>query len=458
MINFVLVIQKSFNLRNLKFHQDMNKRTHFNYCRMAMLLVMLATILTASAQKARQEFKENIYRSGSNYYAYPGPKQLQLTKAPKGYVPYYISHYGRHGSRHLINNGDYDNAYKPLMRADSLGKLTAYGKEILERVKTIRNDANLRHGELTLLGAEQHQGIARRMYERFPEVFKGKTNIDAKSTTVVRCILSMENALQELKSLNPKLQIRHDASEHDMWYMNFKDKALDKKKMPKEVEKAYDEFCKRHEKHDRVMNLLFNDENYWKNEVNAENLNYHLFKLACNLQSTELRHTMTLYDLFTEEELYENWLQTNAWWYINYGPCPLNGGVAPFSQRNLLRVMIQEADSCLKFSHPGATLRYGHEVCVMPLACLLEMNNYGKPYADLEQLAMEGWNNYDIFPMGCNVQLIFYKPKKGTGDILVKALLNENETTLPLKAVSGPYYKWNDFRDYFMRKLNNYVE
>ena len=60
--------------------------------------------------------------------------------------------------------------------------------------------------------------------------------------------------------------------------------------------------------------------------------------------------------------------------------------------------------------------------------------------------------------MGCNVQLIFYKPKKGTGDILVKALLNENETTLPLKAVSGPYYKWNDFRDYFMRKLNNYVE
>jgi hypothetical protein len=94
----------------------------------------------------------------------------------------------------------------------------------------------------------------------------------------------------------------------------------------------------------------------------------------------------------------------------------------------------------------------------MPLACLLEMNNCGKQIADLEQLAAEGWNNYDIFPMGCNVQLIFYKPKKGKGDILVKALLNENETTLPLQAVSGPYYKWSDFRDYFMRKLNSYVE
>ena len=436
----------------------MNKRTHFNYHKIALLLVMLATILTTSAQKARQDFKENIYRSGSNYYAYPGPIQQQLTKAPKGYVPYYISHYGRHGSRNLINDGDYNNALKPLMRADSLNKLTAFGKDILQRVKTINNDAEKRHGELTLLGAQQHQGIAHRMYERFPEVFKGTTNIDAKSTVVIRCILSMENALQELKSLNPKLQTFHDASEHDMWYLNFNDRKLNRKKMPKDVEKIYDDYCEKHEKHDRVMNLIFNDENYWKNEVNAQNLNYHLFKLASNLQSTELRHTMTLYDIFNEEEIYENWLQTNAWWYINYGPSPLNGGTQPFSQRNLLRVMIQEADSCLKLSHPGATLRYGHEVCVMPLVCLLEMNNFGKQITDLEQLVYEGWNNYEIFPMGCNVQLIFYKPKKGKGDILVKALLNENETTLPLKAVSGPYYKWSDFRDYFMRKLNNYRE
>ncbi len=434
------------------------KRTFQTRRKPLFLFALLITALTVSAQTARQEIKENIYRSGSNYYAYPGPKQQTLTEAPKGYVPYYISHYGRHGSRHLIGDGDYNNALKPLMRADSLNKLTEFGKDVLRRVKTIDRDADKRHGELTLLGAQQHQGIGHRMYERFPEVFKGKTNIDAKSTVVIRCILSMENALQELKSLNPQLQILHDASEHDMWYLNFNDRKLNRKKMPEEVRKAYDEFCKRHEKHDRVMNLIFNDENYWKNEVNAQSLNYHLFKLASNLQSTELRHTMTLYDIFNEEEVYENWLQTNAWWYINYGPCPLNGGVSPYSQRNLLRMMIQEADSCLKLSHPGATLRYGHEVCVMPLACLLEMDNCGKQVADLERLADEGWHNYDIFPMACNVQLIFYKPKKGKGDILVKALLNENETTLPLKAVTGPYYKWTDFRDYFMRKLNSYVE
>jgi hypothetical protein len=204
------------------------------------------------------------------------------------------------------------------------------------------------------------------------------------------------------------------------------------------------------------MNLLFNDENYWKNEVNAQKLNYHLFKLASNLQSTELRHSITLYDLFNDDEIYENWLQTNAWWYVAYGPSPLNGSTQPFSQRNLLRKMIEEADSCLRLEHPGATLRFGHEVCVMPLACLLEMDNYGEKIADLEQLDDRGWLNYKIFPMGCNVQLIFYKQKKGKGEILMKALLNENEARLPLQPVTGLYYKWSDFRDYFLKKLNSY--
>ena len=419
------------------------------------LLLLFACAVTW-AQSPREEFKENIFKSGSNYYAYPGPKQQKLTPAPKGYEPYYISHYGRHGSRYLIGKNDYDRAFRVLSRADSVGKLTTYGQDVLRRVTLLRNEADQRLGELTLLGAEQHRGIARRMYERFPQVFKGVTDIDAKSTVVIRCILSMENALQELKSLNPKLRIRHDASEHDMWYMNHSDKQLRSHQWDGNTREVYDAFKARHQNYQRVMQVLFNDTAYVNHEVNAENLNYHLFKLASNIQSSELRHTVTLYDLFTPDEVYDNWMIENAGWYVGYGPCPLNGAWQPFSQRYLLKQMIDEADQNLTKAHPGATLRYGHEVCVMPLACLLEMDNCGKQVSDFEQLPAEGWLNYNIFPMGCNVQLIFYKPKKGHGDILVKALLNENETRLPLQAVSGPYYRWTDFRDFYLKKLATY--
>ena len=419
------------------------------------LLLLFACAVTW-AQSPREEFKENIFKSGSNYYAYPGPKQQKLTPAPKGYEPYYISHYGRHGSRYLIGKNDYNRAFQVLSRADSVGKLTTYGQDVLRRVTLLRNEADQRLGELTLLGAEQHRGIAHRMYERFPQVFKGVTDIDAKSTVVIRCILSMENALQELKSLNPKLRIRHDASEHDMWYMNHSDKQLRSHQWDGNTREVYDAFKARHQNYQRVMQVLFNDTAYVNHEVNAENLNYHLFKLASNIQSSELRHSVTLYDLFTPDEVYDNWMIENAGWYVGYGPCPLNGAWQPFSQRQLLKQMIDEADQNLTKAHPGATLRYGHEVCVMPLACLLEMDNCGKQVSDFEQLPAEGWLNYNIFPMGCNVQLIFYKPKKGHGDILVKALLNENETRLPLQAVSGPYYRWTDFRDFYLKKLATY--
>ena len=424
--------------------------------RTIITFTLLCAFTIAGAQVSRQEISKNHLLMGSNYLAYPGPEQEQLTPSPKGYEPFYLSHYGRHGSRHLINDSDYDKVYKTLLRGDTLGKLTPLGKDVLRRVTLLRTDAERRHGELTPLGALQHQEIGARMYERFPEVFAGKAPIDAKSTVVIRCILSMENALHSLLRKNPELDIRHDASEHDMWYMNFKDKALDERKMPEELSKTYDEFCRRHQHNDRLMNTLFNDNNYWKNEVNAQDLSYHLFKLGSNIQSTELRGKVGLYDLFTEDELYDHWLQTNAWWYIHYGPCPLNGGISPYSQRNLLRVMIAEADSCLRLPHPGATLRYGHEVCVMPLACLLELDDWGKPIADLEQLDDEGWRCYKIFPMACNVQIVFYRPTDGHGDILLKVLFNENEARLPLPAVTGPYYKWSDFKAYYLEKLDKY--
>ena len=256
--------------------------------------------------------------------------------------------------------------------------------------------------------------------------------------------------------MNPELQIRHDASYHDMYYMNQSDTALEHRKVTPEARKALDAFNKKHQHPERVMRLLFNDDNYWQNEINANDLYKVIYKQAGNLQSTELRHDFTLYDLFTDDEIYDLWVQDNAWWYVAYGPSPLNGGTQPYSQRNLLRKIISEADSCIQLKHPGATLRYGHDTMVMPLTCLLDLDGMGKQITDFEQLDKEGWRNYRIFPMACNIQFVFYRPVNGNGDILFKVLRNENEATLPIKAVTGPYYRWQDFKDYFLKKLDAY--
>jgi len=422
-----------------------------------IILTLVCAVLSAGAfaQTARQEILQEKTRSGSNYYAYPGPSDQKLMPAPKGYTPYYISHYGRHGSRYLIGNNDYETPFRCLTQADSAGILTPYGKDVLRRVTLIRSEAEGRHGELTRLGGEQHKGIAKRMMQRFPEVFKGKTNIDAKSTTVIRCILSMENFLHQMLVMNPELDITHDASKHDMYYMNYGDEYLGALKKQQFIYDSLENFYKRIDTYDRVMDTLFTDTAWVNRHMNAQDLNYKLFHLASNVQSTELRHILSLYDLFTDEELYQNWRHDNAWWYMWCGNSPLSGSVQPYSQRNLLRKIIEEADSCLAFDHPGATLRFGHDTMVLPLVCLMNLNGYGKIVNRLEDLDKEEWCNYRIFPMACNLQWIFYR-KKGSKDILFKILLNENEATLPLKTDIPGFYHWQDFKDYYLKLIADY--
>ena len=386
----------------------------------------LCMSVAVSAQQARDDFRKDITLSGSNYKAYPGP-QKALTPAPAGYTPYYISHYGRHGSRYLLGARDYDMPYNALKKLADAGMLTEKGLEVLDKVGQIREEARGRDGELTQLGAEQHRGIAKRMYERFPEVFKGKTNIDARSTQVIRCILSMENALLQFATMNPELNITHDASRHDLYYMNYKDSVLIALRNEAPKAQEFRDFSQKHRTGDRVIDLLFKDREFLKeNKISGHFLVEKIFELASNIQSTELRHKFNMYDLFNEDEIYDLWAGSNAWWYVSYGNSPLSGGIQGYSQRNLVRKIISEADSCLALPHPGATLRYGHDTMVMPLVCLLNLNGYGRQMP-LEDLDKNGWLNYRIFPMACNVQFIFYHKNDQDKDVIFKILHNEDE-------------------------------
>jgi len=358
----------------------------------------------------------------------------------------------------MSQNNGYDIPFEILSRADSLGKLTALGKNVFMKVSIAREDAMDRWGDLTELGSRQHRHIARRMVENFPEIFEGSANIDARSTTKIRCILSMGAALQQMKAMNPHLRIRMDASKHDMWYLNHQDQVLRKSQMTPAAQQAYGVFTKKREHNGRLMGSLFNDSAYVRQQVDDGTLNYYLYKLASILQDTRLEDSLRLFRIFTDEELYHIWQKENAWWYISFGPCLLNGGIQPYTQRHLLRRMIAEADSCIALPNPGATLRYGHETIVLPLTCLLELNGFGFQTMDLEEVERNGWVAYRVYPMACNIQFVFYRRDIFDKDVLFKVLLNEEEATLPLPSSIAPYYRWSDFREYYLRKLDAYEE
>ena len=424
---------------------------------LSIAILFLSIALMGQQPLPASEIALHPELSASNMMAYPGP-QRQLSPAPKGKKPFYLSHFGRHGSRYLTKPQDYDYVLSLLERASKEQKLSALGLDVLSRVSRLEQAAHNRLGDLTPLGAQEHRDIARRMAGRFPQVFRGDAVVDARSTTVMRSVLSMENTLQELLRLNPRLRISHDASFHDMYYLNLTDKKLLDNAQSAPSRQAYDEYCRRHRNWQRVAASLFNDTTYVSEFVNGERLVYYLFRLAGSVQDTELRHDLSLFDLFTPQELLDNWRMENAFWYLGYGHPPLNGSQQPYLMRNMLRRIIEQTDSCIALPRPGATLRFGHETGVLPLVCLMGLNGYDAPIGNLDSLELRGWVNYRIYPMSCNVQLVFYRHDPSDPDVLVKVLLNEDEATLPLPTSQPPYYRWADVRAYYLRKLEAYKE
>ena len=429
--------------------------------RLTLLLMMAALAMTLTAQTAREEIEANKYLAGSNYLDYNRQMTTKaLTPAPKGYTPFYMSHYGRHGSRWLIGKDSYTSVVEPMRKAKAQGKLTAKGEEVLTQLEAFLPCTEKRLGDLTTVGERQHHGIGKRMAQNFPEIFKTKdVAIDARSTVVVRCILSMVAECEELMAANPTARIHNDVSEALQYYLNAPRTGLVRamRENSRNAKRAYPNRVAP----DRLMQVLFNDQQWVNDSLKAGALMSQLFEITTNMQSHDT--DIDLYPLFNNDELYDQWRQRNISWYVDYGPAPQTGGVMPYSQKNLLKNIIETADTV---SQTQATLRFGHEVCVMPLACLLELDQCGASVDDLNELD-KYWRNYKIYPMGCNIQLIFYRPTEmvngkcsmvNAKDILVKALLNERECTLPVKTNQYPYYKWSDLRQYYLDKLAKFEE
>ena len=423
--------------------------------RIFSLLVFCFSLLVSSAQTAKEEIYADVLKAGSNYMAYQAPTQ-PLTKTPKGYEPFYMCHYGRHGSRWLINENDYASVMRTFRRANELNKLTPFGKVALERLERFHPTTKGRLGELSDIGELQHHGIGKRMTEHFPEIFSGKdAEVDARSTVVIRCILSMTAECEELTAFNPQLKMHNDVSESYQWYLNANwSRELRDACAPRGA--IVDHYKRLYTHPERFCRALFNDENYWNDEdFRPRSFMRAVFNVVTNMQSHSFGEDM--WNLFTKEEIYDLWKIVNIDWYLGYGAAPQTGSIMQFNQANLLHNMIETTDTVMasKTYKNGASLRFGHEVCVMPLACLMELDSCGRQVQDLDHLE-DYWVNYRIYPMACNIQMVYYRPKKGEGPILVKALLNEKEATLPIETDQYPYYKWEDLRAYYLKKLDEY--
>lgn len=365
-----------------------------------------AVPVTLPAHHLKEEIMQSPEKMGSIYYAYPTPDGIR-TPAPEGYSPFYVSHYGRHGSRWMTSDERYLEVIRVFDTFHEKSGLTALGEDVRLRLQKVWENARGRGGDLTSLGERQHKAIARRLYQQYPQIFRDSACISARSSTSVRCIMSMSAFSEQLKELNPSLRITREANRRYMDYIAYTSPELEEFSSDSAAWRTgfrcYEES---HIRPERLTATLFTNPQEVKD---PRGLMMGLYWIASDMQDVEL--PLSFYDLFEKEELFNIWQSINYRMYICNANAPLNGGVAPESAKSLLKNIIESADHAIRKGTPCATLRFGHDTNLIRLLALMQVEGCSNQETDPDRYYL-AWQDFRISPMGANLQLIFSRTDK----------------------------------------------
>jgi len=361
-----------------------------------------------------------------------------LTSAPKGYTPFYISHYGRHGSRYAWNSNTYSLLKKVLDEASRTGSLTPRGEKLYKDFNAFYLEPLINTGDLSKMGMEQHKEIARLMCENFPEVFKDGGEVLARASTSQRAIVSMNAFTVGLQKYAPKVNIEMNSLHTNLIVTNAGGS-------PREIAEYYEgeiivpestvDFRDRMTDYDAILGKLFTDRGFLEEIGGRREFVYELFNLWAGYRNYS--EAGWLEDLFTKEQIQRFWEIENYSVYVGHSR-------NRYRMIPLLRDIITLADEAIETGVYKGHFRFGHDTVFNAICPLLNIDGSGFEPSRTEDVKY-WFQNYDT-PMGANIQFVLYRSKKNP-EVLFKLLRNGREVTLPqLQPVEGPYYKWSDFK------------
>lgn len=401
-------------------------------------IIISLVILACAGARAQdttvlEKVKANPALARGYYYVNPNEPQPQ-TKAPKGYKPFYISHFARHGARYCWED-IYTRLDTTLRNAMNAGILTAEGKKLYENFHPWAQQLSWHTGELVPSGWDQHAKSARNIVNAFPEVFAKGATVSATSSDVDRCEMSMASYCIELARQRPEMPIYEYVS-----FTDFDAVRPTAKEWPGlfPVERVPNPFGEARPKLENiepaVVGKYFTDLDWVEKNFSVSDMSYDLYTLWCCFQCAdepvEMENPYTPEQELTNFQLrcFESFVHDNKYKYESW---PIAADI------------VEKAEARIASGGRGADLRFSHDSHFGPLYVLLNIDG-GGTVAPTPDLQWQYFQTYDICK-ATNLHFVLYRSKKNP-EILFKVLLNGVETTLPLEAVEDPYYRWNDFK------------
>ena len=296
-----------------------------------------------------------------------------------------------------------------------------------------------RTGDLSRKGWQQQQELAERMYQNNPEIFKGDATVRSWVSTSTRCVMTMSSFCLGLKGMNPKLDIFENfgytflpailpLDNHNPF------RVKDVPMTPLKFDETWEHYIDRTLDYNAILARLFNTPGKAVPAEKAWDLVSYLYFFAAGMNSLDT--DLDFNDIFTPEERIALWKIDNYQFYMY--AWPTHEGYMP-----IVRDIIEKADARIAAGERGADLRFGHDYTFLPLLMCLDVNGYGHSVENSDDIPV--WCRLQDVPMGANLHLVFYRPKR-SGPILFKVLLNGQEARLPIPTDNWPYYRWDYFK------------
>ena len=401
------------------------------------------------------------------------------TAAPKGYEAFYISHYGRHGSRYPYTASVATALLDMLHEAGEKENLSEYGNGLMTRLELFMEKAGNHIGELTDLGRQQQYRLAGEMAERYPQAFRKGAVVTAQASSSSRSILSMASFCTALARKYPSIRIDQfqgfaetQATAPNMGRnpLRIKGPGLGNpyRESPAEfMQRRFPEFT------ETVLGKMFRDPYAALGDRDVQYLMDHIYMLIGGMNSLPDGVRMDFSDIATPETLARMWELDNYQRFCEYI-------VYTASCCSVFKDIIERADARLALLDSaagklegraegraegavgraeGADLRFGHDHVLMSLLMIADIDSFGELPENPDELG----HVFQTFrsPMAANLHFVFYRPKNGRGPILTGLSLNGQparlsalDKELGLSPDESGFYRWDDVKAWFEKRFS----
>ena len=412
---------------------------------------------------AGQSCKENFLGSKTLYQS----QQKKYSQPPNGYMPVFINHVGRHGSRHVTKDVNSSFIYQLLLRADSLSGLSAAGKLLKEKILRLEKIEKKNFKSISLQGKKEQQGLADRMYANNQHVFeRSNSNINIAYTKEIRTLQTCDAFLAELKTKIKEAVISKQPNDttlrfYDLSpaYLAFKEYGSWMRSLQQlKTAVKYDEMA------GKIVQQFFTA-SFFNSISNGERAVFtaDLFGFICICYSLQKETEDAGYkndDVNMESFLTCRQLAVlakfdNAEDFLQKGPGTDVNDIPVKIAVPLLADFIKTTDAFIKTNTVNVQLRFAHAETIAPYAALLGFDNAARSTMNAKDINRV-WDAAKVIPLSSNIQWILYQ-KKGSESYLVKFLLNEKEVSVKgLTTKTFPYYTWNDVRSFYIKKIQSF--